>query len=147
MIGTFFVSSILATIICHTDAAQIRTINNCPFTVWVGAFGTQYTPENGGWRLNSGEAKTVDIPVSGEWNGRFWGRTDCDQNGRCLTGTSLSSSLDETSTLTMASGHTRSMRRPSMQRYDRGATSEPSRDHVQWMARHGLLRYQPCRWI
>jgi len=69
-----------------SGGVKVKTINKCSFTVWVGAFGKQSTPEKGGWRLNPGESKTVDIAVNGQWNGRFWGRTDCDSNGRCSSG-------------------------------------------------------------
>jgi len=70
-----------------TTAHQIRFKNNCPFTVWPGIlanFGF-LDPENGGFRLNSGSERPVEIEH--EWGGEIWGRTVCDDtSGRCQTG-------------------------------------------------------------
>jgi len=66
---------------------QVKTINRCSFPVWVGAFGQQSVPENGGWKLEAGQEKTVTIGTNGRlWSGRFWGRTDCNDQGQCSTG-------------------------------------------------------------
>jgi len=59
--------------------------NQCPFTVWVGALGApgKVIPQGGGWRLNSRQSNTIELPD--HWSGRFWGRTNC-VNGACETG-------------------------------------------------------------
>jgi len=82
----YSVCGVMKTSSPSSSGPKVNTINKCPFTIWVGAFGTQSTPERGGWRLNPGESKTVAIAVNGEWSGRFWGRTDCDNSGRCSSG-------------------------------------------------------------
>nr|AGA16575.1 thaumatin-like protein 1 [Coptotermes formosanus] len=64
--------------------------NNLGYTIWVGILGNggKWTPENGGFVLNGGERRTVDIADG--WGGRFWARTGCnfDGNGQgpCETG-------------------------------------------------------------
>ncbi|BES96962.1 Thaumatin family [Nesidiocoris tenuis] len=65
---------------------QIEISNNCPFTVWPGIQGNpdKGQPNDGGFELGAGQAQTVDVP--GDWAGRFWGRTGCDDSGRCTTG-------------------------------------------------------------
>ena len=50
--------------------------NNCGETIWPG-IGTQggTGPGTGGFELDSGSSK--DMMVSGDWQGRVWGRTNC----------------------------------------------------------------------
>ncbi|KAG7527450.1 hypothetical protein FFLO_06919 [Filobasidium floriforme] len=38
----------------------------------------------GGWCLGSGESTVLTLP--GTWSGKFWGRTGCDEGGKCVTG-------------------------------------------------------------
>jgi hypothetical protein len=70
---------------------QLRFVNRCTTTIWVGALtgkASYVLPANGGFQLPPGETHTV--PISGEWGGRFWGRTGCtfDRTGKgtCQTG-------------------------------------------------------------
>ena len=64
-------------------------VNNAGQTIWVGALNNpgQPLPEAGGFALNPGETRTLQLPDN--WQGRFWGRTGCVFNGatgRCETG-------------------------------------------------------------
>lgn len=82
---------------------QLRFINACPQTVWVGTIGnpiapettcagdqdcgadqvcdhgnklcTWLAPDDGGWELLTGATYTVQLPPA--WGGRFWPRTGC----------------------------------------------------------------------
>jgi hypothetical protein len=38
----------------------------------------------GGWCLGSGESTVLTLPDT--WSGKFWGRTGCDEGGKCVTG-------------------------------------------------------------
>jgi hypothetical protein len=81
------VSLIAAIWLYPVDAQhEIRVYNACPFVVNVGALNgaNKELPANGGFALNSWEVRSVTVPR--EWEGRFWGRTDCDSSGRCVTG-------------------------------------------------------------
>lgn len=78
-----------------TDGSiKFNTINNCAYPVWVGMQGQSKSnsnwklPNNGGWKLNANERKTVSVPFD-FFAGRFWPRTGCKMvNGqfRCETG-------------------------------------------------------------
>jgi len=65
---------------------QVGVINNCSFTIWVGVLGNPNLgiPLNGGWELPS--QNETNITFAHGWNGRLWGRTNCDQWGWCQTG-------------------------------------------------------------
>ena len=69
---------------------QMVFINQCKQTVWVGAYGAPAVPENGGFRLDAGQRRTITVPNNVMWTGRFWGRTGCQfdgaGNGTCATG-------------------------------------------------------------
>ncbi|CAK5278258.1 unnamed protein product [Mycena citricolor] len=63
------------------SAATARTMtvyNACPFTIWPAYFtsagGTPNYPT--GWAAGAFSAVTFDIP--NDWNGRIWGRRNCD---------------------------------------------------------------------
>lgn len=62
----------------HKRASQAPLIvsNNCAETVWPG-IGTQAGtgPGTGGFELASGSSNS--LMVSGDWQGRVWGRTNC----------------------------------------------------------------------
>ena len=70
--------------------ASSRTLsfkNNCEQTIWVGAQGNPL-PENGGWRLDVGESRDIQVPKNFS-AGRFWPRTGCefvDGKFTCKTG-------------------------------------------------------------
>ena len=63
-------------------------INQCPQTLFVGAFGDP-VPAGGGFRLEPNQRHTITVP-NAVWTGRFWGRTDCAFDaggaGTCSTG-------------------------------------------------------------
>ncbi|CAF1142641.1 unnamed protein product [Brachionus calyciflorus] len=78
----------------NSNQVEFITINNCPYTVWVGMQGRVYSnanwmlPNNGGWELKSGQTKSVSVPKD-FYAGRLWGRTNCYYNNgqfRCETG-------------------------------------------------------------
>ncbi len=61
---------------------QIRFVNQCSETIWVGALNAapEYElPDNGGWELPPGNDHTLVLPE--HWGGRFWGRTGCQFDG------------------------------------------------------------------
>ncbi|KAK1438336.1 hypothetical protein QVD17_04144 [Tagetes erecta] len=71
-------------VLCHTTIASVFSIlNNCSYTVWVGAV------PGGGQRLNSYQTWSLYVP-SGTSGGRIWPRTNCtfdgSGQGRCETG-------------------------------------------------------------
>ncbi|GJM95085.1 hypothetical protein PR202_ga11783 [Eleusine coracana subsp. coracana] len=66
-------------------AANVLVVNNCPFTVWPGAFPPEL---GGGTQLNPGQTWLVPVPA-GTKGARIWARTGCiffNNNGRCVTG-------------------------------------------------------------
>ncbi|KAI7747543.1 hypothetical protein M8C21_016745, partial [Ambrosia artemisiifolia] len=78
-ISTFLLLAILS---CSTNAAVFTILNNCPYTIWVGAV------PGGGQQLNSGQTWALSVP-SGT-SGRIWPRTNCvfdgSGRGKCQTG-------------------------------------------------------------
>ena len=58
------------------NSVPLIVSNLCPETIWPGV-GTQggTGPGTGGFELDSGSSK--DMMVSGDWQGRIWGRTNC----------------------------------------------------------------------
>jgi len=67
------------------SASKIEIVNNCQFPIWPGIQANNGVPENGGFRLNSGERRTIEVPD--RWTaGRIWARTGCDDNFQCETG-------------------------------------------------------------
>ncbi len=54
--------------------------------MWVGVLGDPKLgiPGNGGWKMNAGTS--VNVTVANGWSGRFWGRTNCNDQGWCQTG-------------------------------------------------------------
>lgn len=78
-----------------TDAVEAATtpftfVNTLNQPVWVGALGNpgKPLPDGGGWRMDPGTTRTLDLPS--DWAGRFWGRSGCtfdaSGNGHCDTG-------------------------------------------------------------
>lgn len=70
---------------------QIRFLNQCSETIWVGALNAaaEYElPESGGWELAPGGDYLLVLPE--HWGGRFWGRTGCQFDssgaGHCDSG-------------------------------------------------------------
>ncbi|KAJ7483627.1 thaumatin-like protein [Mycena latifolia] len=57
---------------------RIVVINNCPFRIWPALYTS--SPERPthatGWDAPAGSGVTFDVPSY--WNGRIWGRRDCD---------------------------------------------------------------------
>lgn len=77
------------------DVVEVTTtsftfVNNTAQPVWVGALNNpgKPLPDGGGWRMDPGTSRTLDLPS--DWAGRFWGRTGCTfdsaGNGVCETG-------------------------------------------------------------
>ncbi|CAG7723051.1 unnamed protein product [Allacma fusca] len=69
-----------------TVGHQMTVANRCNQVIWVGTFGDNEIPANGGFRLNPGESNKFEVRY--KWlSGRIWGRTGCDANGRnCESG-------------------------------------------------------------
>lgn len=61
------------------DSVPLKISNQCGETIWPG-IGTQAGTGagTGGFELASGDSK--DFMVSGDWQGRVWGRTNCSFN-------------------------------------------------------------------
>jgi hypothetical protein len=64
---------------------EIRIVNNCHFGLNIGIRGDNYTPLNGGFRLNAKNNRSMRVP-RGWLSGRIWGRTGCSANNCCETG-------------------------------------------------------------
>ncbi|CAO4373298.1 unnamed protein product [Caenorhabditis nigoni] len=75
--------SLFLTLPLAIHTRDINIYNKCPFTVWPGILGPG-NPAGGGFRLNSGENRSIYVYEG--WEGRIWARTDCDGNMRCATG-------------------------------------------------------------
>ncbi|KAJ7197527.1 thaumatin family-domain-containing protein [Mycena haematopus] len=52
--------------------------NNCPFTIWPALFTSAggRPSQTTGWAQNA--YASVSFSVPSDWNGRIWGRRDCD---------------------------------------------------------------------
>lgn len=81
----FKVVALLA-LVASAYGHEIRVINGCPFTVWIGFLNNpnKELPANGGFQLDSYGTRSVNVPF--EWAGRLWARTNCDGSGHCETG-------------------------------------------------------------
>ncbi|KAF6167724.1 hypothetical protein GIB67_017219 [Kingdonia uniflora] len=81
----FFLISLMAS---GAHSASFTFTNRCPYTVWPGILsGGGSSPSATGYELGSGASTSQNIPVP--WTGRFWGRTQCTNNGGrlvCATG-------------------------------------------------------------
>jgi hypothetical protein len=64
---------------------EMRIVNNCKFDLNIGIRGDDYTPLNGGFRLNAKNNISVMVP-RGWTSGRIWGRTGCGVDNCCETG-------------------------------------------------------------
>jgi len=78
----FLLLSFLGLSISH----ELHIHNNCPFVLWPGTLGNwgKEHPARGGFKLNPRESRILTVPM--EWGGRVWGRTNCDETGKCETG-------------------------------------------------------------
>lgn len=63
----------------RADSIPLIVTNNCPETIWPG-IGTQAGtgPKLQGFELATGAS--MNQTVSGDWQGRVWGRTNCSFN-------------------------------------------------------------------
>jgi len=63
----------------RVDSVPLIVTNNCPETIWPG-IGTQAGtgPKLQGFELAAGAS--INQTVSGDWQGRLWGRTNCSFN-------------------------------------------------------------------
>uniref|UniRef100_A0AC35UF57 Pathogenesis-related protein 5-like n=1 Tax=Rhabditophanes sp. KR3021 TaxID=114890 RepID=A0AC35UF57_9BILA len=74
----------LSTLLLCASAVRIEITNHCDHTIWSGIQGSTL-PENGGFQLNSGQSKSINVPD--RWSaGRIWARTGCNNNMDCETG-------------------------------------------------------------
>ncbi|KAL8278104.1 hypothetical protein RQP46_009564 [Phenoliferia psychrophenolica] len=88
-------SSLLVLAAATAASASARTFtvyNGCPFTIWPAMFTSGGTKPNypTGWVAN--QYTKVQFTVADDWNGRIWGRRNCDFSGgstspnTCATG-------------------------------------------------------------
>ncbi|KAL8281243.1 hypothetical protein RQP46_006277 [Phenoliferia psychrophenolica] len=64
---------------------KMTIINKCTYTVWpasAASIGTAPTQDTG-WEQKAGA--TVSFTLPEQWNGRLWGRTNCDFSGTDAT--------------------------------------------------------------
>ncbi|CAK5271650.1 unnamed protein product [Mycena citricolor] len=79
-------------LVSFVAADRTFTIHNaCPFTIWPAIFTSGGSAPNypTGWVAEASTSVSISVPEN--WNGRFWGRRNCDfskTNGptSCLTG-------------------------------------------------------------
>lgn len=64
---------------------EFRIINNCKQPLNIGTRGDNGNPSDGGFTLNAGQTKTLQIQ-KGWISGRIWARTGCKSNNCCDTG-------------------------------------------------------------
>ncbi|CAH1119657.1 unnamed protein product [Phaedon cochleariae] len=80
-------SLIIAILVGAVQAKDFEIVNREGGAIWVGiqAGSGKQALNNGGFKLDGGESKTVRAPD--DWAGRFWARTWCDDStSHCLTG-------------------------------------------------------------
>lgn len=79
----------LLALVASAYAHEVRIVNGCPFTVWIGLQNNpgKELPANGGFQLNTYDSRSINVP--NEWGGRVWARTNCDGSGHCETGKNL----------------------------------------------------------
>ena len=79
----------LLALVASVYAHEVRIINGCPFTVWIGVVNNpgKELPANGGFQLNTWGVRSLYVPNG--WAGRVWARTNCDGSGHCETGNDL----------------------------------------------------------
>ncbi|GAA5935037.1 hypothetical protein JCM10213_000627 [Rhodosporidiobolus nylandii] len=78
---TFFLPSLLGVVATAGLVSADRTFtveNNCGYTIWPAIFTSGGTAPSHptGWEAKAGSS--VSFSVADNWNGRLWGRTDCD---------------------------------------------------------------------
>ncbi|XP_031285878.1 thaumatin-like protein 1b [Pistacia vera] len=75
----------LAFLVSGAHLATVSITNNCPYTVWPGTLANAEHPQlaETGFELPSRGTKTLNIPTG--WAGRFWARTQCSGNFKCVT--------------------------------------------------------------
>ncbi|KAJ0088661.1 hypothetical protein Patl1_32252 [Pistacia atlantica] len=75
----------LAFLVSGAHLATVSITNNCPYTVWPGTLANAEHPQlaETGFVLPSRGTKTLNIPTG--WAGRFWARTQCSGNFKCVT--------------------------------------------------------------
>lgn len=62
-----------------TNNIPLKVTNNCPDTIWPALASQAGTgPGTGGFELKPGTSQS--LVVSGDWQGRVWGRTNCSFN-------------------------------------------------------------------
>ncbi|KAJ6643403.1 Glucan endo-1,3-beta-glucosidase [Pseudolycoriella hygida] len=70
---------------------KITFVNRCAYPIWINPLTSANGPQlgNGIQRLEKNAQITYNIPDSG-WEGRFWPKTECDNNGqKCAVGQSV----------------------------------------------------------
>ncbi|RUS33175.1 thaumatin family-domain-containing protein [Jimgerdemannia flammicorona] len=78
-------SQVEASVIKRATPHTITVINKCSFTVWPGLYtsaGGSPSPSATGWQQASGSSYTLTVPA--QWNGRIWGRTNCNFGNTAL---------------------------------------------------------------
>ncbi|KAK7337133.1 hypothetical protein VNO77_17693 [Canavalia gladiata] len=74
-------SLVFALFFCGAHGVRITFVNKCQYTVWPGTLTSAQKPQlsKTGFELAPGKTDFVDIPSP--WEGRFWARTECSNNG------------------------------------------------------------------
>lgn len=76
----------LCGIVDVSGGRSITFANRCTYPVWMSPFPTV---DSGIQRIEPNARTTYNIPDSG-WQGRFWPKTDCDNDGQnCAVGQSI----------------------------------------------------------
>ena len=76
--------------VSNRKTRNIKITNNHNQTIWIGIYGLNSTPANGGFELASNQSQTITVPSN--WtSGRIWARTGCighihDNSLVCETG-------------------------------------------------------------
>ncbi|KAL8152871.1 hypothetical protein V2J09_010631 [Rumex salicifolius] len=81
----FFAATILVSFLSGIEATTFTIRNNCPWTIWPAALTSANSPQlgNTGFALAQGASQTIGAPA--RWEGRFWARTFCGNNGGRFT--------------------------------------------------------------
>ncbi|KAI4323646.1 hypothetical protein L6164_023235 [Bauhinia variegata] len=72
------------------NSTTFTVVNRCNFTVWPASSSSGAAPalSTTGFRLRTDESMAINAPTA--WSGRFWGRTDCEEDSTgkfsCSTG-------------------------------------------------------------
>ncbi|KIJ56342.1 hypothetical protein M422DRAFT_73163 [Sphaerobolus stellatus SS14] len=89
MFSLLSVSVVLAAVSLGSADRTFTVKNKCTFDIWPAVYTDSSSPSKPdvptGWKAEPGTSRSFKVP--NDWtSGRIWGRTQCDDNGICSSG-------------------------------------------------------------